>query len=119
MKPISDYSTRTELLAPTGSLRAGVLFPACMTYVDAGESARLSQQIVCELAPIAGRLITPVYADVQVIFVPLQALHVLNEPANVYAGITDVMREILLTTTPLFPLTAGETEISRAADVNH
>lgn len=74
MKPVSSRTTRREFMAPTGTIAAGKLFPAMVTQVDFGESARISQELICELAPIAGRLLTSVHADVSMIFVPMQAI---------------------------------------------
>lgn len=118
MKPISSMSTRREFRAPTGTVRAGVLFPVLMTQVDFGESARISQEIICELAPVAGRLLTPVYADVSMVFIPMQAVRALQVPSDMYAGMADVMRELLLSGSPLIALNHSETTISKAADIN-
>jgi hypothetical protein len=87
------------------------------TAVRGNEGGMLSQSITYELDPIAGRMITAMYGEFISVFVPVQAIDAIKDPAAAYAGMTEVLREKLLTGNPLFGLEA-ETEISKRCGVN-
>lgn len=110
-------STRTESRTLTGRFRGGKLTPVMAAVVRESESAILSQSCVYELDPIAGRIITPITAELISVFVPVQAIDALKNPEEAYAGNTEVVRDKLLSGTPLFGLEA-ESEISKRCGVN-
>jgi len=101
----------------TGRFRGGKLVPIMFHKVSESESGVLTQDVTMELDPIPGRLISSVFGEMYSVFVPVQAMDVLLDPAGAYAGITEVIREKLLSNTPLFDL-ENEGPISKKAKVN-
>lgn len=95
---------RREYNGKTGTFRGGVLRPVMAHAIRGSEGGMLNQSIRMELAPIAGRLISQIMAEVYSLFVPVQALDEIKDPANTAAGLTDIVREKLLTGNPLFNL---------------
>lgn len=109
----SKYQTarnkRREMNTKTGRFRGGKLAPVMAVPVKGSEAGMLSQTITFELDPIAGRLITPITGEMIAVFVPIQACDAIKDPDADYAGLTEVVREKLLTGNPLFNLeTEGE-----------
>ncbi|MDR7126627.1 hypothetical protein [Pseudotabrizicola sp. 4114] len=111
-------NTRREARTLTGRFRGGKLAPVMATAIRGNEAGMLSQSITLELDPIAGRMITPITGEIYCVFVPVQAVDALRFPDTDYAGMTEVVREKLLSGNPLFELSAGETEISKRCGVN-
>lgn len=99
-----------------GKIRGGRLYPVMSEPVRPSEGGMLRQTVRLDLDPIPGRLITDITCEVTMIFVPVQAMDALKAPAAAYAGSTDVVREKLLTGTPLFVL-ENESEISKRCGV--
>lgn len=108
--------TRRESRTIAGRFRGGKLTPVMAVPFRESESGILSQTITYELDPIAGRMITPIQAELISVYVPVQAMDALNNPAEAYAGNTEVVRDKLLSGTPLFGLEA-ESEISKRLGV--
>lgn len=108
---------RRESRSLGGRFRGGKLAPVMATALRESESAILSQQINFELDPIAGRMITPITAEMIAVYVPLQAIDALKNPESDYAGNTEVVRDKLLSGTPLFGL-EDEGEISKRLGIN-
>ncbi|WP_112309834.1 hypothetical protein [Pseudogemmobacter bohemicus] len=81
------------------------------------EGGMLSQNITFELDPIAGRMVTPIYAELTVVYVPVEALEALKNPDGDYPGITEVVRQKFLSGNPLFGIEA-ENEISKRCRIN-
>ena len=102
---------RNEANTIVDRFRGGKLAPIMAVPVKGGESGMVSQTVTLELDPIVGRMITPISAEVYAVFVPTQAIDALKDPAAAYAGITEVIREKLLSGNPLFALET-ENEIS-------
>lgn len=100
----SSRNVRREARTLRGELRGGKLHPVMITPVLGNEGGMISQSITMELKPIAGRLITPITAELTSVFVPVQAMDALKFPDADYAGLTEVIREKLLTGNPLFDL---------------
>lgn len=109
--------TKREGRTRTGRFRAGVLAPVMAVGVRGNESGILTQSIAMELDPILGRMVTSMYAEIVSVFTPVQAIDAIKDPANAYAGMTDVIRNKLRTGAPLFNL-EPEGEISRRCKVN-
>lgn len=112
----SARNKRREMQTKTGRFRGGRLAPVMAVPVRGSESGLLSQVVTMELDPIAGRLITPITGELIAIFVPVQACDAIKNPQADYAGMTEVVRDKLLSGNPLFGLEA-ETEISRRCGV--
>lgn len=110
-------NTRREARTLVGRFRGGKLVPVMAVAVKGNEGGMLSQSITLELDPIAGRMITPITGEVISVFNPVQAIDAIKDPAAAYAGMTEVIREKLLSGTPLFGL-ENETEISKRCGVN-
>lgn len=105
----SSRGKRREAITKTGRFRGGKLAPAMAVAVKGSEGGMLSQTVTMELDPIAGRLITPITGEMISVFVPVQAMDEIKAPTAAYAGMTEVVREKLLTGNPLFNLeTEGE-----------
>lgn len=117
----ANYQTprnvRRDSRTLVGRFRGGKLVPVMAVPVRGNEGGLLSQQITLELDPIPGRLITPITGEVTSVFVPVQAIDAIKDPDAAYAGMTEVLREKLLTGNPLFGLEA-ENEISKRCGVN-
>lgn len=97
-------NTRRESRTLTGRFRGGKLAPVMAVALRESESCMLSQSVTFELDPIAGRMITPITAELISVFVPLQAIDAISDPASATAGNTEVLRDKLLSGTPLFGL---------------
>ena len=110
-------NVRRESRTLVGRFRGGKLAPVMAVAVRPSEGGVLSQSITMELDPIAGRMITPIVGELVSVFVPVQAIDALENPAAQYAGMTEVLREKLLSGNPLFGL-EPEGEISRRCGVN-
>lgn len=95
-----------------GKMRGGKLYPVMAEAFRPSEGGILRQDFRMELDPIPGRLLTQVTGEVIVMYCPVQAADGIKDPAGVYSGLTDVIREKLLTGTPLFGL-EDENEISK------
>lgn len=110
-------NVRRESRTLLGRFRGGKLAPMLAVPVKGNEGGLLSQSITFELDPIAGRMITPITGEVIAVFVPVQAIDALKFPEEDFAGLTEVIREKLLSGNPLFGL-ENESEISRRCGVN-
>ncbi|WP_196774425.1 hypothetical protein [Rhodovulum sp. MB263] len=110
-------NVRRESRTLVGRFRGGKLAPVMAVPVRGNEGGFLSQQITLELDPIAGRMITPITGEFISVFVPVQAVDAIKDPDAAYAGMTEVLREKLLSGNPLFDL-EPESEISRRCGVN-
>lgn len=108
---------RREQRTILGRFRGGKLVPVMATVVRGSEGGMLSQSITMELDPIAGRLLTPTTGELFAVAVPVQAMHALKHPEADYAGLTDVIREELLSGSPIFT-TEVENILSQRCGVN-
>ncbi|MBW7921367.1 MAG: hypothetical protein H3C51_04620 [Rubellimicrobium sp.] len=113
----STRNVRRDSRTLVGRFRGGKLAPVLAVPVRGNEGGLLSQQITLELDPIAGRMITPITGEVISVFVPVQAIDAIKDPDADFAGLTEVIREKLLSGNPLFGLEA-EGEISKRLGVN-
>lgn len=109
-------NVRREARALTGRFRSGVLAPVMAVPVRGNEGGLLSQEVTFELDPIMGRMITPIVMETVSVFVPVQAIDAIKAPNADYAGMTEVIREKLLSGNPLFTL-EPEGEISKRCGV--
>lgn len=110
-------NTRRESRTLVGRFRGGKLVPVMAVPVRGNEGGMLAQSITLELDPIAGRMITPITGEFISVFAPVQAIDEIKDPAAAYPGMTEVLREKLLSGNPLFGL-ENETEISKRCGVN-
>ncbi|WP_334193565.1 hypothetical protein [Pararhodobacter sp.] len=112
MKLKPRFDTRAQF----DTFKLGKLVPVHAEKLETGESGVLSQNIRLELAPIPGRLITPIHAEVHVVYVPAQAIDAVHDPEADYVGVTEVMKQRYMTENPLYDL-EEEGEISMRCDV--
>lgn len=113
----TQRNTRRESRTLVGRFRGGKLVPAMAVAVRGNEGGMLSQTVSYELDPIAGRMITPITAEMTAVFVPTAAIDAIKDPSAAYAGMAEVIREKLLSGNPLFGLET-ESEISKRCGVN-
>ena len=99
-----------------GKFRGGKLNPVCSEAVRPSEGGMLTQTVTMMLDPIPGKLITDMTAEFYMVFVPVQAIDAIKDPASAYAGFTDVIRDKFLSGTPLFGL-ENENEISKRCGI--
>lgn len=112
----SARNRRRESITKTGRFRGGKLAPVMAHAVKGSEGGMLMQTATMELDPIAGRMITPIWGEMVSVFVPVQAIDAIKDPNAAYAGMTEVIREKLLTGNPLFGL-ENEGEISQRCGI--
>lgn len=105
-------STRRESRTISGRFRGGKLAPVMAVALRESESCMLSQSVTYELDPIAGRMITPITAELISVFVPVQACDAIRDPDQDYPGNTEVIRDKLLSGAPLFGMEA-ESELTK------
>lgn len=110
-------STRREAVTLVDRFKAGKLAPVRAIPIEGNESGFLSGNVILELDPIAGNMITQVTGEVHVVFAPTQAIDAIKDPAAAYAGMTEVIREKLLSGSALFPLET-EGELSMRCGIN-
>lgn len=103
---------RSETTGPAGTLPAGYLVPVNAFPVEAGESGMVTQNIVLETRPIAGRLLSQMKCELITVFATVESMMALLEPDNPNAGLTEAIRKRVLAGEELFPL-EEEGEISR------
>lgn len=102
-----------------GFFRGGRLNPVMLVGFEQGEGGLVTQTAMIELDPVAGRLITPVTAELYAVFVPVQASLALKAQGTAEAdtaGITEVIRQKYLDGAPLFSLVA-EDEVTKRLGV--
>jgi hypothetical protein len=113
---MKDYqkprAVRREARNIGGRFRGGKLAPVMSVPFLGGESGSVQQVITMELDPVGGRLITEVMAEVVSVFVPVQAIDALKNPADAFPGNAENVRQKLMSGAPLFGL-EDETEISQ------
>lgn len=93
-----------EARSLAGRMRGGKLGPVMAVAFKNNEGGMLTQTATIELDPVAGRLITPVTAQLFAVYVPVQAMAATLDPADPNAGITEVLRMKGLDGLPLFDL---------------
>lgn len=115
-KYMQPRGQRREARTYAGKFRGGKLVPVNAVGFRESESGALTQSVHFELEPVAGKIITPVIAEVIAIFVPAQAIEALKNPNDPYTGSAEVMREKLLSGAPLFDV-EPENEITQRCGV--
>lgn len=104
---------RHELRQIVGKTKAGKLAPIMAVPFLGRESGLLSQRVSLELDPVAGRMLSQIYAEVTAVYVPLQACDLLaNGETDENAGITEILRRKIMDKEVLFPLEA-ENELTK------
>lgn len=109
-------STRREMRDLTSRFKAGLLAPVLAQPFEPGEGGTVSQTVTFELDPVAGRIITPMFAEVISVFVPVTAIERLLAPLSETADIPEVVKQKYLSGVTMYGLEA-ETEISRRLGV--
>lgn len=110
---------RFEGVSLGGRFRGGKLNPVKATAFRENESGMLSQSILMELDPIAGRMVTPITAQFISVYVPVPAIDAHKNPGDDYPGNAEVVRQKLLSGAPLFDLEAPGEVSDRCGVVPH
>lgn len=97
-------SMRTEARTIVGRTRGGKLQPVMAVPFRESESGMLEQSVTVELDPIAGRLITPVTAEITAVYVPALAIHAMKYADQPFPGVAENFRQMLLSGQPVFGL---------------
>ncbi|AXH76151.1 MAG: hypothetical protein [Microviridae sp.] len=106
MEDMQEMQTRREVRSIVGRSRGGKLMPVNVVPVIGGESGMLSQSVMVELDPIAGRLLNPVTVEMTAVFVPLQAMEHTRWPSDDTKSVTELIRRRLDSGEDLYPLEA-------------
>lgn len=109
-------SMRTEARTIVGRTRGGKLQPVMAVPFRESESGMLEQSVTVELDPIAGRLITPVTAEITAVYVPALAIHAMKYADQPFPGVAENFRQMLLSGNPVFTL-EPETNVTKAMAV--
>lgn len=117
MSYTNPTNTRRSSRTLGGRFRGGKLAPVMAEVFRESEAGILSQTVSYKLDPIAGEMITPITAELISVYVPVQAIDALKNPAEAYSGNTEVIRDKLISGTPLFDL-EDESEISKRLGIN-
>lgn len=113
LAPLPSNEVRYELRQVAGKTKAGKLNPIMAVPFLGRESGMLTQTVGIELAPVAGRMISQIFAEVVSVAVPIQAVDLLRHgDTNPNAGITEVLRRRIMDKETLFYL-EPESEISK------
>lgn len=107
---------RMEGRGVLGQTKTGKLNPVMAIPVQGSEFGMIKQSITIELDPIMGRLLTPIYARLTSVFVPTQDMHALKFAGANTAGVTEMVRQELLTGAVMFDL-EPENEITKRCEV--
>lgn len=118
---MKDYrnpnSSRSEYQHQANKMRGGKLMPIMAVPFRPNEKGVVNQTINVELEPIAGRLITDIYARVTAVFVPALAIDALVNSAAEYPGNAEIFRQKLLNGDMVFPL-EGEGTLTQRMGIN-
>lgn len=114
--PIS-ISTRRTFQDKGQKIKLGKLVGVMAYPFLGGESGIINQTVSIELNKIMGELESNIFAKVTSVYVPVQAVDVLLNHADVNAGITEILRRKVMDGTPLFAL-ENEGDITKRLNVN-
>lgn len=98
----SPVTKRREARTYPSRFKAGKLNPVMATVIQGGEGGMMQQTVTVQLDRAAGRIVTPVDCELSLVYVPVQAIDVLLNPAVETAGITEVLRRRLLNGEEIF-----------------
>jgi hypothetical protein len=120
----SNNQTRRESRGVAQRFRAGKMQPVGAVQLLGGEGAMLQQSLFLELDPIPGRLLTEISAQMQIVFVPFQAIHKYrfgdlagtSPGSDPHAGITEVIRQKIAAGSAI-DLLEAEGAISKACGI--
>lgn len=87
-----------------GKMRGGKLMPVAIVPFEPSESGVVSQKVMLQLEPVAGRLVTNIVARVTSVYVPALAVDALMNADNDYPGNEEIFRQRLLSGEDVFPL---------------
>lgn len=102
-KPRSRRSMRQHIMS---TMRGGKLMPVAGVPFRPGEAGMLHQEVVVEMEPIAGKLISDILLDIKCVYVPALACDEILNADPVAAGNTEIFRRRLLDGETIFPFEA-------------
>jgi len=111
-----NSQTKREARDLVSRFKAGLNVPVMAQAFLPGDGGTVSVGATFELDPVAGQVITPMFGEFQLIYVPVTAIEHLLAPASETADIPEVVRQKYLTGAVLYDL-ENETEISKRLGV--
>lgn len=100
-------SPRRESRDLVGKFRSAVSAPVMCVPMMPGEGGMVTQAVSFECDPVAGRMMSEAYCKVTVLYIPAQAIHKMLHKGNAAwedkAGVTEIMRRMIMNKTPIFP----------------
>lgn len=106
MTDMSNYKrargTRYDGRNQTGTFRGGELNPVMAVPFEGNESGVVTQSVVFELDPIAGRMLTEINADIVSVFVPALACEAMQSENEEFAGSAEAYRAKMLSGAAVF-----------------
>lgn len=111
-----NAQTRREGRDLMSRFKAGLLAPTLAQPFLPGEGGTVSFGATYTLDPVAGQVVTPMFAEFDLVFVPVTAIEHLLAPTSETADIPEVVRQKYLTGADLYGL-ENETEISKRLGV--
>ena len=111
-----NMATKREGRDLMSRFKAGLLSPAMAQAFLPGDGGTVSVGATFALDPVAGQVVTPMFAEFTMIYVPVTAIEHLLNPSSATADIPEVVRQKYLTGADLYGL-ENETEISKRLGV--
>ena len=111
-----NMATKREGRDLMSRFKAGLLTPAMAQAFLPGDGGTVSVGATFTLDPVAGQVVTPMFAEFTLIYVPVTAVEHLLNPSSATADIPEVVRQKYLTGADLYGL-ENETEISQRLGV--
>jgi len=111
-----NMATKREGRDLMSRFKAGLLAPAMAQAFLPGDGGTVSVGATFTLDPVAGQVVTPMFAEFTLVYVPVTAIEHLLTPSSDTADIPEVVRQKYLTGADLYGL-ENETEISKRLGV--
>ena len=97
-----NMQTKREGRDLMSRFKAGLLAPTMSQAFLPGDGGTVSFAATYTLDPVAGQVVTPMFAEYQLIFVPVTAIEHLLDPISATADIPEVVRQKYLTGADLY-----------------
>lgn len=114
--PVSE-EIRYDIRRYIGKTKMGKLAPVKAVPFLGRESGMINRTISLELDPVAGRMVSQIFAEVTEVYVPIQAADLLLNDGVETAGITEILRRKIMDKETLFPL-EDEGELTKRMGIN-
>lgn len=111
-----NMQTKREGRDLMSRFKAGLLVPTMAQAFLPGDGGTVSFGATYMLDPVAGQVVTPIFGEFTLLYVPITAIEHLLYPSSATADIPEVVRQKYLTGADLYGL-ENETEISKRLGV--